>query len=365
MTEVMSPIKVLFVSPSMRLGGAERNLLNIANSLDPTAFQVSFCVLTGESSEFDVVLNEHIRVVFLNRRRVLTSFPFFTHEIIQTKPDLVFTSADHVAQLVYAIRVLTGADFKLVHRLSSLPSNRVHRGVRGKSVQSLRKRVFNSAAAIIAQTEEIKREVSFYFDVQERNIWVIRNFVDFKSIRAKARSRKRLYSDKAVNAVMVGTVYPAKGHDILLEAMPRILESFPNFRLHIVGRTDRSPAYVLQLKSVIRSYGLDDTVTFHGQKSNPFPLIHQADVFILASRYEGFPNVVLEALTLGVPVIASNCVNFDGIIEPGVNGLIVEKENPEALAAGVVSAIATLRRSENFTWTNFDYNQWLSDISRG
>lgn len=93
-----------------------------------------------------------------------------------------------------------------------------------------------------------------------------------------------------------------------------------------------------------------------GYKSNPYPYLKNADLFVMSSRKEGFPNVVLEALYLKTPVVASNCVDFSRVIESGVNGYIVEKGNVLSLREGINRALSTTFDLDRLPIRNFDYN---------
>lgn len=95
-------------------------------------------------------------------------------------------------------------------------------------------------------------------------------------------------------------------------------------------------------QSLIDKNGLHENVILMGHKPNPYPYIKASDLFIMSSRTEGFPNVVLEALTLGIPVVASNCVDFKGIIYEGINGYVVEKNNIESLRIGLKKSVDNL-----------------------
>lgn len=101
-----------------------------------------------------------------------------------------------------------------------------------------------------------------------------------------------------------------------------------------------------------------------GHKPNPYPYIKASDLFIMSSRTEGFPNVVLEALTLGIPVVASNCVDFKGIIYEGINGYVVEKNNIESLRIGLKKALTTSFDMSAICINNFNYNTLFQHWNR-
>ena len=121
--------------------------------------------------------------------------------------------------------------------------------------------------------------------------------------------------------------------------------------------------YSESLKDLILRYGLESQVVLMGLKVNPFPYIKQADAFVLSSRKEGFPNVVLEALALSKLCVVTNCIDFTGIIIEGENGSIVEKGAASYLATGI-KTIMDLDNSnvKPLQLNQFDYNKWFLNL---
>jgi glycosyltransferase involved in cell wall biosynthesis len=128
------------------------------------------------------------------------------------------------------------------------------------------------------------------------------------------------------NLLYVGKLRPEKGVDLLLKALS-LLPS--RYHLWIVGDGPELPS----LQNLTARLSLRERVHFLGPTSNPYPYYRGADLLVLPSRYEGLPNVVLEANGSGLPVVAFNCPGGTGeVVVEGVNGLLVECENWERLA---------------------------------
>jgi glycosyltransferase involved in cell wall biosynthesis len=128
----------------------------------------------------------------------------------------------------------------------------------------------------------------------------------------------------------MGRLAAVKGFDLLLTAYSRTCAT-TDTDLVIMGE---GPERAL-LENLARSLGIADRVHLPGQLANPQPVLNGADVFVLSSRHEGFPNALLEAMALGIPVVAFQSVGVDAIIRDGVDGIIVPNSDVGLLSAAI------------------------------
>src|SRR5690606_32063560 len=156
----------------------------------------------------------------------------------------------------------------------------------------------------------------------KKRIVRIYNPLDTQEILDKAGLPQDKYDFNTSEPVFisVGTVFPQKGFDRLLKVHKRLLEEGYKHRVLIVG-DGYDFENVKQLKS---NLGLDETATMLGFTDNPYPYFKQADYFILSSRYEGFPTVLYEAITLKKPIVATDVSGVREMLNDGELGLIVE-----------------------------------------
>lgn len=137
--------------------------------------------------------------------------------------------------------------------------------------------------------------------------------------------------------VAVGRLTPAKGFDVLIDAFARVRDRLPGHRLLIIGEgLERE-----HLEARIAELGLGDRVVLAGHMDNPHPTMRRADLFVLSSRSEGMPLVLLEAMAHGLPIIATDCGSGTrDLLENGRCGRIVPREDAQALAEAMAAHIA-------------------------
>jgi len=165
--------------------------------------------------------------------------------------------------------------------------------------------------------------------------------IDFIEEKLKESERPAEFSHQHKNVVAIGNLSSRKGFDNLLKVFSRLKNQ--NILLHILG-DGKDREILLQMKEML---GLEHVI-FHGKKSNPYQYLKFADLFILSSRYEGFPNVLLEAGACGVYSLANSCPGgIDEIIIDQVNGEISTIEDYDVFAEKIKHSVHRIEDKEN------------------
>ncbi len=196
----------------------------------------------------------------------------------------------------------------------------------------------SNAGGIIAVSSALKSRM-IEFGAPENKVQLIGNGVDTELFclgdRLGARRALGLPEDTKI-LVSVATLREAKGHQHVIAALAKLAQKYPELRLHLVGEG----SYRTQIEQLVQKLSLQDRVFLAGSRNNDeIPLwFNAADVSVLASSREGWPNVILESLACGTPVIGTPVGQIPEILASGDLGLVAE-QNPVALASAIEKAL--------------------------
>ena len=136
---------------------------------------------------------------------------------------------------------------------------------------------------------------------------------------------------------IVARLAPQKGHRVLFDAMPRVLERIPSARLRVIGHEELSS--VAELRAYAERRGVADRIQFEGFRGDVPALLRELDLLVLPSFWEGFGLVLLEAMAAGRPVVATRVGPIPEVVLDGETGLLVEPGDPEGLAGAIVRVL--------------------------
>ncbi|PWN71807.1 glycosyl transferase [Chryseobacterium phosphatilyticum] len=324
----MKKISVIFILPDLETGGAERIVTTIANHLSRDRFEPKILLLR-KSGGYLNFLKKDVEIIDINTERIRHSLKPILGEIYRRKPDIVFSGFGEVnAYLALFIKLFPRTKF--IARETNVVTQHVTR----REIKFFYN-FYNNYQRIIAQSDDMKNDLINNFNIKKKKIVKINNPVDFDFINEKITESLKPESFKYnyKHVVAIGNLSARKGFDNLLKVFARLKSE--NILLHILGDgKDKEMLYqmrdVLDLKNVV----------FHGRQENPYQFLKYADLFILSSRYEGFPNVLLEAGACGTYSLANNCPGgINEIIQSTVNGEISNIENYEDFAKKITTIL--------------------------
>jgi len=289
---------ILFTLPNLNGGGAERVIINIIKSLDRDKFDIKLLLIDKVGVYFEYV-PAYVEIISLDVKRVRNALPNLIKAINDIKPDIVFSTLNRMNILVLLASFFIDKNIKIYVREPNLPSAQIKNNNLSWWYKLMIKTLYPRAYKIVAQTPQMNQEIHKYFGIKKEKIITLINPIDKDTIDKNLQDAQNPFEDGYENFVAVGRLSYQKGFDLLIEVFADVVKENKNYRLYILGEgEDRQ-----KLEELITKYDLEKNVFLEGFQSNPHKYIKYAKAFILSSRWEGLPNVVLESLYIGTPVV--------------------------------------------------------------
>lgn len=316
----MSEKKITLLINSLSGGGAEGVCVNLANGLNSRGWRVEVVVLHLNNAVRQKELNKSVRLVVLGSNHARTSFFTISRYLIQGKPEKILVFNHQLALLLVVLRAIMPRRFTIIARNINTLSRKkdAEKSYWHKYfVHWLTKLLYGKVDQIIAQSKGMAEDLVSFYRVDRKKVLVIHNPISsrIESFALPANIEKKEY------LLCVGRLESQKAFQYAISAFAAIAGCYPNLRLKFVGKGSLEE----QLKKQCLDLGLADRVDFEGYKNDVIPYILYAKVMLLTSIYEGFPNVLVEAISLGTPVVAFNCPSGpDEIVVEGENGYLAK-----------------------------------------
>ncbi|WP_018027534.1 glycosyltransferase [Porphyromonas somerae] len=316
--------KVLFVISSLRGGGAERVLSVLANELSTYSnLEISILLLDNCSQAY--TLDSNVKLLTLKKKktnwtkigRTLSLIKSIRKSIDSYDPDIVIPFMTETSILVYlAIK-------------GSYPQIASEHGVfrdRGTIINWLRSFVFKRINHIVCLNHHDYNELRKL----NKNVSIIHNPSHFKAPSINNKEREAY-------VICVGSLdrYEEKGIHILVGIWQAIVKEAPNFKLHILGGGNE--ANQQQLQSLIADLGLQSSVILEGFQDDLSPWYKKAEMLISASEMESFSMILVEAQSMGCPIISFDCPYGPAeIINNNIDGILVPNQDLEKLTKAIL-----------------------------
>lgn len=310
------------------MGGAEKMIVRILNYCVREDFEVHLIIFDkrGELLEelsFQVILHD------LNKASISKGMPKCLKTLRTLKADIVFSGIGFLnialAPFIPVMRRLNPKT-KWIARETNIVSLQNKTAKYPKLFDGLYRHTYKNYDVIVAQSEDMEKDLlENYFKTDK--IVLINNPIDHdKIIHLASEEPTHPFDTTKINLLSVARLREEKRHDLMLKTLTYLPE---NYHLTIVGSGEKEE----MLKALTQKLALEKQVTFVGNQSNPYSYMKRADLFMLTSEREGFPNVLLEANCTGLPIVAfASLGGIQEIINEGENGFTVPFSDCEALA---------------------------------
>ena len=331
------PYPVLFIAPNLGGGGAERALVNVINYLDRSRFQPHLALFQKEGvfletlapdvPIYEIQPKDH---AFLHRNWVrLRAIKRLCDQI---RPALVMS----VLWQANIVTLLTDKCFDLACPVVVNEQIALKRDLQAKWQRypfwPLARDMYKRTAKIVTISSGIASELQEMLSLPFDKFQVIHNPISLGDIREQSALGSPSLPVTHPCLVAVGRLARQTNYPLLFRAVCKVVKEEPVY-LYVLGEGPERP----HLSKMIRDLDLEPFVHLLGFQHNPYAQMRQADIFVLSSEYEGFSNVIVEAMALGVPVVATDCpYGPREVLADGRYGLLVAPGDESALAEAIL-----------------------------
>lgn len=337
---VNAQTKLAIFLPSLSGGGAERAMLNLAYGLAKCGCDVDL-VLAQAKGPYMGDVNEAIRLVDLKASRVLTCLPALARYLRREQPKALVSALDYASVVALWARRLAGVPICVVVNEQNTISISARKSVRRRErmVPRLAKHFYPWADHLTGNSNGVADDLSQVTGLPRERIKILYNPVVTPELREKAQAPLNhpwFEADQPPVVLAVGRLTKQKDFPTLIRAFAHVRQTRPA-RLLILGEGIDRPA----LEALVNQLGLEDDVALPGFVENPYAYMSRASLYVLSSRWEGLPTVLIEALYCGPPVIATDCPSGPNeILADGQHGLLVPVGDVTALAQAIEAGLA-------------------------
>lgn len=327
---------VIVVINTLSAGGAEKNCVVICNEFVNQGIVVDLWVTRLSETPNIKLLDSRVRITPIPGKRVRNALTNLKKLLIQNKSKIILVFSIELIVPITIINKLYRCNLKIIGRsINTLSLVYAEQGfIHKKFTTKIMQYSLNRISCVIAQSTGMKADLIHNFKLNNNKIQVIHN----PSYNFASNTKESDESTDARNEILfVGRLTKQKGLNYLLDALKLVAEHIPEIHLRIVGSGELEH----EIKAKVIELELNNSVTFEGYQTNLTKYYKRASATVLTSLYEGFPNVLVESISVGTPVISFDCKSGPSdILLPGVNGILVEHLNVESFAKAIADVIS-------------------------
>jgi glycosyltransferase involved in cell wall biosynthesis len=323
------PIRILFLTTSPQLAGAEKQLYLLASRLDRARYEIHVVTLKGEQEGrlLEALRNNGIKTTSLN-----ISHKWELWKLIQLWKLLKTFQPDILQSFLFFDNIVA----RIIGRMAHVPL--IISGQRNANTSTglrfiLDRLTLPLAHHIVSNSEAGMRLLRNQHSFESHKMCVIHNGINTAIPKHPDVEKLRSHAQQKLHIGFVGYLTKQKGVDVLLKALVKLKQSHADVYCSIIG--DGPELESLTKEVVVQQ--LQDTVGFLGKQEQAVGLMPAFDVLVLPSLWEGLPNVIMEAMAQGIPVIATNVGGVPELIQTEVTGLLIEPQNVDALVQAIVT----------------------------
>lgn len=310
-------MKIILVLPYLKIGGTETQTSYIAKHFKKKGWDVLVVIFDDSyrNKKFD-----DLEIKSLGLKFSWYNYPLILIKLFRTVKDF---NPNYLISRSWNGNFFTGLVSLLLRKpyVLFLSGNMQGRAF-NKMKRIIHGLILRKADKIISVSENARNNMLKAFHlVDKSNTFVVHNGIDTESVIQAGKKNEIVYEKDKINLVFVGTLIHRKGLDLILESINELdIDYQVKLKLYVIGNGPKLEEH----KKYVKNNKLESIVNFELRQENPFKYLIGADIFVMASRAEGFPNVLVEAMAFSLPCIATDCETGPNEIIDGTNGSLVK-----------------------------------------
>jgi glycosyltransferase involved in cell wall biosynthesis len=325
--------RLLLVTTSLARGGAERQVVDLATRMRSRGWHVAVLSMTHPTDHVGELVDGGVSVMSLDMARGRATLPAllrYVRIVRRWRPDVIHSHMVH-ANLLARVGRIFNPGIPVVCT--------VHNVIEGPRWREIAYRLTDPlASATTAVSRAATERYLRVGAVPQGRLTTIPNGFDASSTLVPTNVRETIRAEFGVSDaflwVTVGRLMPAKGHDLLLSAFAAILQSHPRARLAIAGEGPERPA----LESLLKELGIEGSASLLGIRRDVSSVLAAADGFVLSSRWEGLPMVLLEAAAARLPIVSTDVGGCREVASADLGAVLVKPDAP-SIATGMLEVM--------------------------
>lgn len=335
-------MKIAFFLPALSFGGIEANTIRLAKSFIEKGYDIEL-LLGRAQGEYLERIDKSLKVINFNKKRSIGMIYSLVRYMKKEKPDIVYTGGEQ-ANIILMLAKLLSPKTKVIISIRTnltVEYKETERIIKKKLYPLLSKYLYKLADSIVTVSKGVADDVNKFLNLPKSKLTVIYNPIiddEIFNLMEQRNSHPWLNDDQYKVIVSVGRLVNQKNFSLLIKAFKKVKEQLPEAKLIILGEGPEKQ----KLKYLIEELEMEKDVTLEGFVQNPYSYMKKSDLFVLSSKWEGFGNVIVEALATGTPVVSTKCPSGpDEILENGKFGYLVNLNDVEQMSTAILHELST------------------------
>lgn len=329
--------RISFFVPSMTIGGAQRVMLNLANEFAKNGYNVDLLLIRCEGKLLNEIL-EDVRVIELDAERARWSLWPLIQYLHHEQPTSLLSAMTHLNVIALSAKLLSQSSTTIVVSEHSMQSFK--ETISRKRNLQIAKYLYRYADSVVAVSEGVAKDISQWSGIPRDRIEVIYNPIVTEDMMCDDHAPPNhpwFTEDRSPVILSAGRFVSQKDFPTLIRAFNQLQQEH-EVKLVIIGDGEKRE----DLITLVNDISLNDHISLPGFVDNPYSYMSHADAFVLSSIWEGFGNVLVEAMACGTPVVSTDCPSGPAeILEDGKYGPLVSVGDHESLASAISTTLDT------------------------